>query len=312
MPTTVRSPDSPCDDPYADDEDCDSDLPDATGSGGAEAEDGRHSEQQQKEEDENKSDVSVLLSSTSSSPVSDVIISVSPTSASTSTPPRAFPIVLPIPTVSRPPALAPPVMPTRREEGRHPPSVDDSGRLGGGRIGVVFPPAAENGEQEEVDRRTEVLTGSSVSVRHSSGVFSSSLGMNIGLIAGIAAGIVILLLVLAYAVCKYRGGTGQGRGGGSRRPPRPGAKQLDTARKDPGVGSRPPLPTGLGDVGGGGGLLVGYDGRQTSTTTPLLPSYRDQSTANGNTSASPPPGAGGPVFGSGGRRKKKDVKEWYV
>jgi len=30
--------------------------------------------------------------------------------------------------------------------------------------------------------------------------------MNIGLIAGIAAGIVVLTLVLAYAVCKYQGG----------------------------------------------------------------------------------------------------------
>ena len=128
-------------------------------------------------------------------------------------------------------------------------------------------------------------TGDTVVLYDGGSTLSSSLGMNIGLIGGIAAGIVVLTLILAYAVCKYRGGrrgSAAGRGKGPRAP-----------GMDPGVTAE----TGLLS-----GVVADHDGRKT-TTTPLL--YRDpasnnaaQKTANG--------------FDSDLRRKRKDVNEWYV
>ena len=116
--------------------------------------------------------------------------------------------------------------------------------------------------------------------------FSTSLGMNIGLIAGIATAVLVLSLVLAYAVCKYRGGRARRLGRAARR------------GKVPRTGKDPSVTAETGLLPGG---ITDHDSRKT--TTPLLCrdralNYTSQKTANG--------------FDSDVRHKRKDVNEWYV
>jgi len=115
--------------------------------------------------------------------------------------------------------------------------------------------------------------------------------MNIGLIAGIAAGVIVLTAVLAYAVCKYHVGRARRLSRAARR----GKAVCLGAGKDPGASAETGLLTGA--------LMVDHEGRKT-TTTPLL--HRDPA-AN---YAPPQKAANG--FDSEARRKRKDVNEWYV
>jgi len=116
--------------------------------------------------------------------------------------------------------------------------------------------------------------------------FSTSLGMNIGLIAGIAAGIIILTLIVAYAVCKYRRGRIRRLGRAAR------CGKAARSGKDAGVAAETVL------LSGGVG-----DHERRKPTTPLLyhdptSNYPSQKTSNG--------------VDSDMRRKRKDVNEWYV
>ena len=139
-----------------------------------------------------------------------------------------------------------------------------------------------------LDEQGQDQTQENVVVYDGRSQFSTSLGMNIGLIAGIAAGIIILTLVLVYAVRKYRIGRVRRLGRAARRAkaPAPG--------KEPSVTAETGLLTGA---------ITDHDGRKM-TTTPLLyrdpaaTNYSSQKTVNG--------------FDSDLRRKRKDVNEWYV
>jgi len=139
-----------------------------------------------------------------------------------------------------------------------------------------------------LDEQDQDQTPDDVVVYDGRSQFSASLGMNIGLIAGIAAGIIILTLVLVYAVRKYRIGRVRRLGRAARRgkAPAPGKDPIVTAE------------TGL--LTGG---ITDHDGRKM-TTTPLL--YRDTAATNYSSHKA----VNG--FDSDLRRKRKDVNEWYV
>ena len=154
---------------------------------------------------------------------------------------------------------------------------------------VQLPPREASVFFDKVDKsREKDKTQEKVVLYDGRSRFTTSLGMNIGLIVGIAAGVVILTLIVAYAVCKYRGGRVRRLGRAACR-----AKVPRTLDKDPAVTAE----TGL--LAGG---VTDHNGRKT-TTTPLLcrdpaANYSMQKTANG--------------FDSEVRRKRKDVNEWYV
>ena len=110
---------------------------------------------------------------------------------------------------------------------------------------------------------------------------TGSLAMNIGLIGGIAAGVIVLLFVLVYAVYKYR------------------AKEEEIRKLDR-------LPTHQSadfefPVAGGGGASGARchfsPSDSCDVTTNMIP-VSTETANNGN--------------GNAKRSKKRDVKEWYV
>jgi len=163
---------------------------------------------------------------------------------------------------------------------------------------VQLPPREASVFLDDLDKTDEVdQTAEDVLLYDSTSRFATSLGMNIGLIVGIAAGVIILTLIIAYAACKYRGGRVRRLGRAAR-------------RGKAGVGGGGPGNKEPAGVTAETRLLVGGvidhpgDARKT-TTTPLL--CRDLAASNYSTSHKTANG-----FDSDMRRKRKDVNEWYV
>jgi len=105
---------------------------------------------------------------------------------------------------------------------------------------VQLPPREASVFLNELDQPREKVQTQESGVLYDGGSgFSRSLGMNIGLIVGIAAGVVILTLILAYAVCKYRVGRVRRLGRAACR-----GKALRCG-KDPGVTAETGLLSGV-------------------------------------------------------------------